>query len=295
MISNKLKNIFQQRIIINKLKNFFLSKKIKYWFLKTVQMQILLTLMALPICVAWGLPISIVSIFGNIIFTPILVLFLLLCSLIFFLELLFIPNGFLIICLEKLSEVWVNLLSYGSLEWLITFPTPSYLLLLTIPITTIGIIQHKKINTIHRRIISFTIVLITFGIIFKSQKIDTSTTKTINFGNKYLNVIEKSGEINIYDYGLFSRSPSPNSWIEYNFIPEIIRSYGHLKINEIVLHNLNKRILIALKLLLKRISCKTIVLSSNKNFKKELYDELLLIASSEKISIKIENNYEINH
>ena len=61
-----------------------------------LQVQLFLSLASLPILVAWGIPFSLATVAGNFLFSPFLTLFLLLSSLIFFTELIFIPNAWLI-------------------------------------------------------------------------------------------------------------------------------------------------------------------------------------------------------
>src|SRR5579862_7575785 len=82
----------------------------------TLSMQLFLSLVSLPILASWGLPISLMSPIGNVIFSPLLTLFLLLSSIIFFCELFCIPNEFFVWLLELVSQVWRWGLSctYGS-------------------------------------------------------------------------------------------------------------------------------------------------------------------------------------
>ena len=90
-----------------------LSLRSTYHFLKTTTMQFVadgimvhlaVTLVSLPILIMWGLPFSLAASIGNIAFTPLLACFLAISSLIFFTELLFIPNAMLISLLSTLAS-----------------------------------------------------------------------------------------------------------------------------------------------------------------------------------------------
>ena len=104
------------------MKNIF--GKIFSWLMNFIYIQLLVTLISLPILVWWGIPISLLSPIGNLIFTPLLTIFLFLASLIFFLELFYIPNQWLIYLLEIVTRFWNYLITFGSNGSLIGFAKP---------------------------------------------------------------------------------------------------------------------------------------------------------------------------
>lgn len=92
-----------------------LYEKISTFLLNVLYLQGIITLFTLPILVHEGLPITPLSIIGNILFSPVLLFFLciallLFCGLIF--GIYIYPLGFL---LEKLSFYWIKILTYTSL------------------------------------------------------------------------------------------------------------------------------------------------------------------------------------
>jgi len=112
--------------------------KIQRWFLRFIQVQLFITTISLPILLSWGLPISLLSPLGNLIFFPVLVLFLLLSSLVFFFEIIHIPNEWLIYCLEKVTLAWFSILSIGNgATALIGFSKPPKLFLIALPLLTL--------------------------------------------------------------------------------------------------------------------------------------------------------------
>jgi len=121
-------------------------QNLKKKLLTFLQVQCFLSLVSLPVIVAWGLPFSLMTAVGNFIFSPFITIFLLCSSLIFFTELLSIPNQYLIIILEWITKIWLICLSYGSKSWLVGLPTSLLPLLCIIAILTFITFKNKKLN-----------------------------------------------------------------------------------------------------------------------------------------------------
>ena len=119
---------------------------LKNYIVQFTLTQLIATIVALPILVSWGLGISMMTCVGNLIFAPLLSLFLFTSSLMFFTELVGIPNMFLASLLEWLAAAWHTMLELGSNDWIIHFSKPHQGALLFIPIITFLVIR-KKIKT----------------------------------------------------------------------------------------------------------------------------------------------------
>src|SRR5437763_195216 len=98
-----------------------LAKKVKFFIIRFVQLQLFITLFSLPLLISWGIPLSLLSPLGNLIFGPVLTIFLFLSSLIFFSELIGIPNGLLIALLEKITTWWLCIMHANTQSWLVGF------------------------------------------------------------------------------------------------------------------------------------------------------------------------------
>src|SRR3972149_9378673 len=107
--------------------------------LKSIQLQLFISFISLPFLIGWGLPISLLTPVSTLIFGPFLTCFLLISSLIFFLELFYLPNGALIWCLEKVTSAWLACLSLEQRAWLIGFSKPPLIVLLLIPLIALAI------------------------------------------------------------------------------------------------------------------------------------------------------------
>ena len=120
-----------------------LVNKFKKYIKSFLIVQITCTIVSLPILVYWGLPISVMSIVGNFLFLPFLTTFLVISSLIFFTQLLSIPNDFLIYLLNHFTKWWNYFLQFGKKEWLIGFANPK-LFISTFFIVLLLVVTIKK-------------------------------------------------------------------------------------------------------------------------------------------------------
>lgn len=123
-----------------------LFSKIYQFLLRSIRIQLFLTLCSLPIFIYWGLPVSIISIIGNIIFTPFLMAFLTLSSIIYLTELCCIPNAYLIYILDIITNIWVSITSIIGDACLIVFAKTNIIFIILIPILALLILHNKKLQ-----------------------------------------------------------------------------------------------------------------------------------------------------
>jgi len=249
--------------------------KIKYWILKTLQLQLFLSIISLPILISWGLPISIASPLGNILFTPFLTIFLFLSSLIFFLELFYIPNIWLIKSLDLLTNVWNYFLSFGSKKWLIAFPAKSMVLLILLPIISIFILQHKKVNSLKNSILCFSLILLISGGYLKVFSTIKNYNQILKINSKELVIICKDNKVNLIDKGALSKAT--DSWIEFTLIPHLIKEFGWTDIETLQIEKLTPKLIKTINSLLKKMTLKSIyVVTANKTYTKtQFLNELI--------------------
>jgi len=266
------------------------TDKIKSWFLKILQIQLFISVISLPILISWGLPISLASPIGNILFTPILSLFLLLSSIVFFLELLCIPNEIFIYLLNVFTKLWLNLLELSSPAWLLTFPAISPIILIFIPLIALAALQHKKVNNQLKTIICFSLILLSIFFYAKlTHKIVNETKKHIIDG-KEITIAAHNGKLSLIDYEILGKSPSLNSWLEYNLVSYLIQKFGHYNIENIILYEPNKRTIKAINFIINKIPVKHIYIVSN--IKIDLDPELIAKLKDKNITLKhMENIY----
>lgn len=144
--------------------NYSILKRTEKFLVRSFQLQLYLTLISGPILVYWGLPISLASPIGNIVFHPLLTLFLFLSSLIFFCQILHIPHGICIYGLQKTSHLFHYLLGLGSQQWLMGFIKPP-LWILCCPWGQLHVFCCKKTRTPYRSIRMFTYTFDSIGLL----------------------------------------------------------------------------------------------------------------------------------
>ena len=129
--------------------------------LKSVQLQLFISFISLPFLIGWGLPISLVMPISTLMFSPFLTCFLLVSSLIFFLELFYVPNTLFIWCLEQITTTWLACLNLEQRAWLIGFQKPPIIILLCIPLVALALMHSKKIITMTTRTSLLALLLVT--------------------------------------------------------------------------------------------------------------------------------------
>jgi len=235
--------------------------KIQRWFLRFIQVQLFITTISLPILLSWGLPISLLSPLGNLIFFPVLVLFLLLSSLVFFFEIIHIPNEWLIYCLEKVTLAWFSILSIGNgATALIGFSKPPKLFLIALPLLTFGIIYNKRTNSLGRSIILLFFLLVSACIYLKLINKTETLIKQIPCNNGSITLIHTKGTTTVIDPGVIGRKVSASSWVNYTLVPEIIQKGGSNRIDHLILLQPGIRIFNAVEKLCNSTKIKNIYL-----------------------------------
>lgn len=208
--------------------------KLKTHFARLFYIQLVMSIYSMIIVVFWGIPFCPLSFLGNIFFSPVLTVFLGLCSLLFFTELCLIPNGYIIYLLETLSSWWIYILQLGSTTaYNITFAKPSYLLVITIAYATFFVII-QPINYKKKNIHLICILGISFWLMAQPR---TSLTPIIDIAcaQGHLHLIKNKDKLTIVDPGYLGRYVSAPSYVEYTLLPTIRMHYGTETIDHVIL------------------------------------------------------------
>jgi hypothetical protein len=214
--------------------NYSILKRAEKFLVRSFQLQLYLTLISGPILVYWGLPISLASPIGNIVFHPLLTLFLFLSSLIFFCQILHIPHGICIYGLQKTSHLFHYLLGFGSQQWLMGFAKPPLWILFVGPLATACIFCCKKTRTPYRSIGCLLLLSILLGSYLKyTCKPLHITDIACNNGN--VKLIYADNQIVLIDPGVIGARLSSNSWVEFTLVPNITQMTGRTSINHLII------------------------------------------------------------
>lgn len=237
-------------------------KKHTKWYtslLKSVQLQLFISFISLPFLIGWGLPISLVMPISTLMFSPFLTCFLLVSSLIFFLELFCLPNALFIWCLEQITTIWLACLNMEQRAWLIGFQKPPMIILLCIPLVALAIVHSKKIVTKTTRTGLLALLLITTCAALKLfPYTDHNNVMHVACNKGHITLTNHNNIVTMIDPGYMSSRPNYESFISYTLVPEIVQKTGSMHINHVIIGKLNKRMLDAVQFLATKMVIKNV-------------------------------------
>lgn len=207
--------------------------QIKKWLLTSIQLQLYLTLMSSPILAYWGLPISLASPLGNILFQPVLTAFLFLSSLIFFCQILHIPHGICNIALNHTSRLFHYLLGLGSPTWLIGIPQPPLWLIIALPCSASLVMCCKKTRDPLRSIFCLLGISCLTGCYAQYTQHPQSIVE-IPCNNTLVYLVNIKNNTLLIDPGALGTVANPESWIEFTLMPAVIKNTGHTTIDQMI-------------------------------------------------------------
>jgi len=235
--------------------------RIKNWFLRFLQIQLVISLVLLVILPSWGLTLSLVSPIGNMLCTPFFMLFLMLSSLIFFLEILYIPNSFFIYLLEKITDFWFFLLPDMHNKSLIGFTKPPIWFIILIPIATFFILAHKRLHPTKKSILALLLLFTVSCAYLKIINGPVNFVKQISCNNGAVTFLHHNGATALIDPGYMGQRVSAESWVQFTLLPEIIKSSGKTQIDQLIIMQPGKLTFDAATQLCKSIAIKYIYLT----------------------------------
>lgn len=263
-----------------------MHKHIYNWLIKFLELQLFVTIGSLPIFIWWGLPISIMTIVGNLIFSPILILFLFLSALIFFTQLVYIPNGLLIYGLNLLTNLCVKILSFGDKSWMIGLKD-KYMLFSLIPFVLAFIIVKSQLKREYK-VLFLGLTLISSTTFLHAFPNNNLVTKEVTKGRSSAVINIKDQKTIVAENGTFSKKSS-KSFIKYKLLPEIIKLTGKNTIDKLIIKHLTKTGLESLKyangiIIIKEIEVLKGDVHLIQLLKESLYETCTIICNNNNIS-----------
>lgn len=227
------------------------------WFIPFIQVQFFLSLISLPILIAWGLPFSLLTMIGNLVFAPFLTLFLLCSSLVFFTEILHIPNQLCLWMLEKITLLWLWCLQWGSKSWMIGFKISTLPFSILAAILAIAILQHTRWG---KKNISALLYTVLFCLVLLTNRlISTPAEMTVTCNKKTVSVYNKNNKLTFIDNGGLGEKINPTSWISYTLLNTLTKQFGTIYVDTVYVNQSKLPTLDALHTLCQEIPVETIV------------------------------------
>lgn len=221
--------------ILKKLSDYLRS--LPYQICRLLELQIFINLLSLPILLSWGLPLSLLSPIGNIIFAPWLTLFLMLSSLLFFAQLLSIPNEWIAYLLERLNDIFFAILNRANASCMISCPCPPTIVLILIPFIIFSFLGFmRKHFNLYRRVIALLFFTLSLFLILKYVFNPKDHIEYVSNTSKKILLLARNQKHIIVDLGALSEGRNPQSWVKFHLISHLIKQGAHSIDSLIILH-----------------------------------------------------------
>lgn len=219
--------------------------------------QLFINMLTWPLFLHWGLPITPLSIIGNLVFGPFLTIFLVVSSLLVTFELCYLPCKLLYYSLEWITRAWLTLIYLPTPDCMITFITPPLIISLCAPFAAIWIMISKKISSKQSKIAALFLYYIIFMIIFSLHKKPTSCT--IPYGTHSVIVTREKGILTLIDAGFSRKKNGINQWINYTLLPHLGTYFGRQTVDTVIIKKKSPNTILFAQELQQRVRAKTII------------------------------------
>lgn len=234
-----------------------ISKAILAYLIDFLNIQLFITLISLPIFISWGISISVISLFSNIICSPFLTLHILLSSLIFLCALFGAPCIPALWLLEHISNLWLFVLHYIPETTQYGFAQISWINKCIIILVSLTIL-HTKRYTKHKKILLYTCLLASIIAYAEYKKRSLNTIIPIECFNGQVQLIATHNHCIIIDPGFIGQRLSSPAWAEHTLLSTITKETGHTTIDALIILRPTLFTFKALELLCKKRAVHTI-------------------------------------
>lgn len=235
-----------------------LLHKIYHFCCNFLVVQLFINLIAWPLFLGWGIPITPLSILGNIIFSPFLTAFLILSSLITICNLCFLPDFFILYLLELLTQFWLYLAQLPMPNCMITCIEPPFIVALCAPLGATYIMIHRYFSTDERKIIGLSTLYTVLMFLFSLQHVPESIA--VPYGNNNVIITYHDKKLTMTDPGFTRRTSSIQQWINYTLLPIIGNTFGQQTIDTLIVQRKNPSAIACAQILRKQNIVTSVVL-----------------------------------
>lgn len=238
------------------------AKSLQNYLTNFTKSQLIVTFISIPILVGWGLQISMMTFIGNLIFAPVLTIFLILSSLVFFTELIGIPNLFIIKILEFVTIFWDIILSLGKKEWLCGFCKPTTFFLFLIPAVAFLMLFFIKAKSSKTKFLSLLWLcsLAIFCLSLVPTLLHKQPTSSTFYDGKLTITFNANKKVTMIDNGFFNTKSSPEKTINYELKQYLVKNIGKAELENVILLKPGYRTFKAAQELCSRLDVKTVTL-----------------------------------
>ena len=244
------------------------------WFLSFLELQLVVSLLSLPLLTYWGLPVSYIGPLANIIFTPVLIAFLWISCIFALCTFMQLPCSIPVCLMNYIAHLWHYLLSLGQPAMLVGFSHQS--LIFSIPICICIYILYVYLKPAPKHAISILLCFWISTFLFK-QHMDHNFIKQIP--NLNLVALKINNKNYLIDYGAFSSKQNFYNHIDYTILPQLIKTTGMSTIDTLILLKPHKNLEDVVSQFAEQTQIKTIIATT----KSHQYNNLKQICENKSI------------
>ncbi len=208
--------------------------KLRNWLTQFLILNLFITLVSLPVLVAWGLPLTWLSPIGNLMFGPFLSVFLLISTISFFCSGLGLPHIFLDTFLEWLTWGWQQILGIAPDHSFVGFSTSALWLVSLCSLSAFFLMMLPRFRTIRTRIALLGSLFLCSITVLKALQ-PTELSDAISCKRKSIQIIKNNGSTALIDHGAFAERSNASAWVQYHLISELIQKTGSTAIDYLVI------------------------------------------------------------
>ncbi len=234
--------IYSLRFLFNKIRK--LRNKFFVWLENALFLQSVCILASTPILYGWAMPCSKMTILGNIIFSPFMVVFIFLSAFIFIFGLIGFYPKIIYLIFDSFMQIWRRVLAFGSHNWL-TIPDFVALGIWAFGILGVTFLIIKDFNRSIVRYFCICWMLVFSAILILPVHLGLFYKGQISFPyKKETGLVFKrteAGQILCIDDGVFGRSQEPAKFVLYKMRPFLLKKLGTLNLECLTLRRLSRR------------------------------------------------------
>lgn len=213
-------------------------KKITNWLSSFLELQLIISLLSLPVLIYWGIAISCMLPLANIIFSPLLALFLWCSCLLTLCSIFRIPSTWLTIILDWIAILWHYILSFAQPNWLIGFQYRMFWF--AFPLGILIIFVYTFFYPTRKKSLLF--LLCCTGLLFSLRWITLRKNDFYKVDDLEMYVLRIHNKTFLFDSGALCSKQNFYSWIDYTIIPALIKSGGITTIDTLILCKQSKNL-----------------------------------------------------
>ncbi len=231
-----------------------ISQRLLIFFSSFYRTQLVVTLASIPLLAAWGLPVSTLSIVGNLIFSPLLVSFLIISIFVFFFSLFTPPPFFLCTLLESIVSAWGKISMHAGSWSYLYLPHHSWIVLLCLISLWYFLCRYSAYKKFHAKHSASSLTLLLALILTiltcwsrATHLLANSSVLKKNTGALLIFTLPGTMKIDMVDKGYFSRCASPESEAWYRLRPHLVAKHQTTHVRFLTLEKVSPRTVACLK------------------------------------------------